>query len=178
MRTRGGLITIAVVASLLVGGAAAALASSSPAGGSIAFFGTPTGSLVGGTILFTGAIGDHGTYLTINRNGKANIDGAYVRVTLTKGSFEFNDTTLNARASHASPAINEVTCSGATTVTAPVPILDGTGLYRGISGSASVTEFFGFLLSHLANGKCDAAAGAAPIARYFSIIGGGSVKFG
>jgi hypothetical protein len=172
------LIALAVLAGLLLGAAASAGAASAPNGGSIAFFGTPTGNLIGGTILVTGAIGDHGTYLTIDRSGKPDLNGAYVRVTLTKGSFELNDTTLNARASHASPAINEVTCSGATTVTAPVPILDGTGLYRGISGSASVTEFFAFLLSHIANGKCDAASAATPIARYFSIIGGGSVRFG
>jgi hypothetical protein len=180
MRTTARLIGVAALGVLCACGASALAASSKPAGGSVAFFATPTnGAGSAGTILFTGAIGDHGSFVNISQAGKPDATGNYVRISLIQGGFEFNDTQLDAKAAKVVPNTNATTCSGALTVTAPVQFLDGTGLYKGIAGSVSVTEFYGYLLPRLANGKCNnAAAGEVSLNRYLAVIGGGNVTFG
>jgi hypothetical protein len=162
--------------------ASAALGAGMPAGGVTNLFATPEGeSGVHTTVLFTGAIGDHGQALTITKNGKANANGNYVKVTLTRGTFEINSTILNARANKAHPSGDSTTCSGALEVAGPVSLFDGTGLYTGISGTLTVTETFAFNAPRFASGadkgKCNTSATAQPTAVYSSIIGTGTVSF-
>src|SRR5580692_1865577 len=81
---------------------ASALGAGTPAGGSVKLFATPQNALHT-TVLFTGAIGDHGQALTINKDGKPTANGDYVKVTLKNGTFEINSTALNAKANKTQP---------------------------------------------------------------------------
>jgi len=169
-------ILAALVSACLASGA------SMPAGGAVRLFATPVAnSPIHTTVLFTGAIGDHGQALTINKDGAADANGDYVKVTLKEGGFEINSTTLNAKANNARPASNNTTCSAALSVTGPVSLFDGTGLYTGIGGTLSITETFAFLgpryTSGAKQGQCNESNSAQPVAEYSSITGTGTVKF-
>ena len=97
-----------------------------------------------GTIIITGAIGDYGKTLSIDRNGKADNNGNYVEdSTLQKGTFEVNSTVLNAKTNHARPAVDTATCSFRFAGTAPVTLFNGTGLYEGIKGKVLITVSYG-----------------------------------
>ena len=174
------LTTVAVLGGVLLGGspAFAATTPSTPAGGPVKVFATPNGN-GGGTIVITGAIGDYGRTLTINKNGTTNANGNYVRITLQKGTFEVNSTALNAKADKAQPTGDLTTCSGSLSVTGPVTLSDGTGLYRGISGTVSITETFAYVAARFTTGKhkglCNESA--QPIGQYGSITGTGTVSF-
>jgi hypothetical protein len=167
-----------VLGSLLFGGASAVGAA--PAGGAIQVFVTPNNT-GGGPIVITGAIGDFGTTQTINKNGTPNPNGDFVTITLKKGTFEVNVTTLNALANKMQPTVNPMTCSGALSVTGPITLFNGAGLYKGIAGTVKITETFAFVLptftSGAKKGQCNESNSANPIAQYSSITGTGTVKF-
>jgi hypothetical protein len=163
-------------------GADAGLAANVPAGGSVHLFATPEdNSALHTTVLFTGAIGDHGQALTINKDGKADATGDYVKVTLAKGSFEINSTALNAKFATANPTVNKATCSAQFSGTGPVSLFDGSGLYTGISGKLAITETFAVIVPRFTSGKskgqCNLGNSARPVAQYSSITGTGAVKF-
>jgi len=69
----------------------------------------------------------------------------------------------------------------AASVSAPVTLLDGTGLYRGITGTLRVTITEAFILPVYATGKnkgqCNESQNAQPVAGYGSIMGTGTVSF-
>jgi hypothetical protein len=176
----------AALAAAMLGGllmhAAGAFGAGMPAGGSVRLFATPEDSSgLHTSVLFTGAIGDHGQALTINKNGTANSNGDYVKVTLKKGTFEIDSSTLNAKANTSRPVGNNTTCSASLSVTGPVSLFDGTGLYTGIAGTLTVTETFAYIGSRYANGakkgQCNESNSARPIAQYSSITGTGAVDF-
>ena len=149
VRIAKAAVSVAVLGSVLLGGAPAfaAVTPSTPAGGPIKVFATPNGN-GGGTIVITGAIGDYGHTLTINKNGTPDPNnGNYVRITLHKGTFEVDSATLNAKANKAQPTFNKATCSAALSVTAPVTLFNGTGLYAGITGTVSINETYAFTLA-------------------------------
>jgi hypothetical protein len=81
-----------------------------------------------GTIVVVGAIGDHGTTLTIDKNGKTDVNGNFVKVTLEKGTFEVNSTALNAKMSKQQPMLNKTTCSFMMSGSSRVGVFNGTGL--------------------------------------------------
>ena len=54
-----------------------------------------TGNGAAGKIVITGAIGDYGKTVNIDQNGNTDPNGSFVKVTLQKGSFEVNATTLD-----------------------------------------------------------------------------------
>jgi hypothetical protein len=175
----------AVLGAVVLGGvllaASAAFGVSMPAGGAVKLYATPEGNGLHTTVLFTGAIGDHGQALTIDKNGKANANGNYVKVTLKYGTFEINSTALNAKANKMQPTGTPTTCSGLFVASGPVSLFDGTGLYTGISGTLTVTETFAFIGPRYASGakkgQCNESNSAEPIAQYSSITGTGTVKF-
>src|ERR1039457_2695430 len=84
------IAALVVVAALMGASAGVALAASrpsgtagfaattprSPAGGCVKIFAAPSNG-AGGTILITGAIGDYGKALTIDKNGKTDSNGDY-----------------------------------------------------------------------------------------------------
>ena len=183
--TRRVLLTtlgVALVGSLLCGGTPTT-AAGMPAGGPIQVFVTPdlTPGSPNGTIVVTGAIGDYGTTLSIDKNGKTDANGNFEKITLKKGTFEVDTTTLNALANKVQPTMNTATCSGFGTVVAPTTLLDGTGLYAGISGVVKIVETFAFIgpkyTTGAKKGQCNMSNNAQPLAQYGSIIGTGKVKF-
>jgi hypothetical protein len=183
MRTTTIAVSIAVLGGALIGGAPAfaATAQAVPAGGPVRVFATPNAT-GGGTIVIVGAIGDYGTTLSINKNGTANANGNYVRITLHKGTFEVNSTQLNAKANSANPVVNNTTtCSALISAAAPVTLLNGTGLYAGISGTVNITETFAFIVPRYTSGKkkgqCNEGNNFQPLGTYSAIWGTGNVSF-
>jgi hypothetical protein len=176
------VVSVAVLGSVLLGGspAFAATAPGAPAGGPVKLFATPSDGLHA-TILMTGAIGDYGNALTIDKNGTPDPNGNYVKVTLQKGGFEINSTTLNAKVNKAQPTFDTATCSAALYVAGPLTLSNGTGLYSGIAGTLTVSETAAFILPRYTGGKnkgeCNTSNSAQPVKQYASIIGTGTVSF-
>jgi hypothetical protein len=91
-----------------------------------------------------GAVGDYGPAVTLDPDGKVDAEhGSEMKLNLTRGSFRLSiaglDKKFVAAASH--EPIYPATCSDLLSVSAAVPIVagSGTGAYRGISGSFSLT---------------------------------------
>jgi hypothetical protein len=165
---------------LLAGGGTAALASaasSAPAGGTVHIFvNLDVKSQTTNPIVLTGAIGDYGKAIDINKAGKVDANGNYVRIKLTKGTFEVNSKALNAKANSAPGTFNQATCSFSFLVTGTVSLFNGSGLYKGISGTPKITESFGGVLPRGANGTCN--QNANPISSGGYLTGVGKVTFG
>jgi hypothetical protein len=183
VRVTKAAVSVVALGSLLLGGgpAFAATTPSTPAGGFIRIFVMPNGN-GGGPIVVTGAIGDYGRTLTINKNGTPDPNnGNYVKVTLHKGTLEVNKTTLDAKSNKAQPSFDVATCSAAISVTGPITLFDGTGLYAGIAGTLNVTITEGFVLPRLTTGKdkgqCNESNSATPLSQYGVVIGTGTVSF-
>jgi len=163
------------------GPALAAAAPAMPAGGGIRVWASPTGNGLRSSIVITGAIGDYGTATTITAAGVPNANGNYVRVDLHRGTFKVNSTVLNAKANSAQPNFNASTCSAWLSVSGPVTLSDGTGLYIGISGSVNITETYAFILPRYSSGahegQCNESNSAQPAGSWSSITGYGTVHF-
>jgi len=173
---RVGKLAIAVGATACVLGAgSAALAASTPKGGKIRVFVTNTSSTKG-KILITGAIGDYGTTVSQDANGKVDPNGDFEKVTLKHGGFIVNATGLNKKLNSGKPTINTTNCSFAFTGTGPTTIGDGTGAYAGISGTVAITVTFAGIAPKTAKG-CNLANNAPTFGAYESITGTGSVSF-
>jgi hypothetical protein len=160
-------------------GAAAGAATPTPSGGPIALLAT-VGNGPAGKILVAGAIGDWGTVLTIDKNGKTDANGDYVKVTLRKGTFEIDSTALNKKTANPRPQIaSDTTCSVSAKGSAPVTLFNGTGLYTGIAGTANVTLTFTGVGSRYHDGpkKGQCNHGPRPLAVLGSVIGRGRVEF-
>jgi uncharacterized membrane protein len=169
------------LAGALLSVATAANTPSTPAGGPVLLLATANGSPKG-TIVLAGAIGDYGKTLTIDKNGKPNANGNFVEITLKKGSFEVNSTAFNKKTAKAPPTINDkATCSFAFTASGPVTLFNGTGLYKGISGTVNITvNFVGVgprFTSGKKTGQCNTSNSAKPLASSGTISGRGTVKF-
>jgi hypothetical protein len=172
MRLKG--LSLAVVLSSLAI-VAVAEAATGPSSGPIRLFVTPSQHQGGGTIIVAGAIGDYGTTTPLNKRGIGE-------AVLKKGTFEVDLEKVVAASNSAAPTLeNAATCSLVFSFAGPVTITHGTGLYKGISGTATITETFAGIgplyRSGAKKGRCDMSANAAPIAQWGSIIGIGSVKF-
>jgi hypothetical protein len=94
--------------------------------------------------IVTGAVGDYGPAVTVHPDGSVDPDHtSEMELRLTHGSFRLSISALDAKivAAYRHWPSNVNTCSGSISVTAPVPIVagSGTGSYRGISGSFIVT---------------------------------------
>jgi len=131
-------------------------------------------------IVFTGAIGDYGSTLTVNSSGKTDGHGHFDEVTLKKGRFRLDTTTLgSAFSSSPGPTdFNSQNCSGSYMV-GPVTISivagSGTGAYKGVSGSFSVTASLAAVLP-TKKGTCNQSG--TPVGAFGSITGPGTVSFG
>jgi hypothetical protein len=177
------LVALAATAvAVTAGGAALAATASSPAGGSIHVLGSSPGT-GGGKVLITGAIGDHGTSSSVNKSGKPNSNGSYVKLSLTKGTIELNKTKLDANINHAfnSAKLNSATCSLAVIASSTLPIVNGTGLYAKISGTVHITISVGLTLPRYTSGapagQCNLSNAAQPTAALQVVFGSGTVSF-
>ncbi len=177
MRVVKAALAAAMLGTVLISGAAA-LGAGMPAGGSVHVFATPGPT---GTIVLTGAIGDYGKTVNIDKSGKVDPNGVYVKVDLEKGTFEINAAALNAKLAKLAPAIDAATCSGEASGRDSVSLLDGGGLYKGMSGTLDVTATFAFIGPRFTSGKkkgqCNLSNSAQPLHQYSSIAGAGIVKF-
>jgi hypothetical protein len=151
------------------------VAASSPKGGKIRIF-VSSKSATKSKILITGAIGDYGTTVSQDANGKVDPNGGFQKVKLTHGGFIVNTTALNKRLNKAKPAINKTTCSIVFSGSAPTTITNGTGAYKGISGKVTITVTFAGIAPKTAKG-CNLAPNAPTHGQYESITGTGSVSF-
>ncbi len=147
MRVVGAIAGVVILAAVVGGGVASASShANTPAGGSIYIHATGNDGPVG-SIIITGAIGDYGKTLSIDKNGKTDNNGNFVKITLKKGTFEVDSTTLNANTDHGQPMINQATCSFRFSGTGPVTLFNGTGLYAGIKGKVLITVSYGAVAS-------------------------------
>jgi hypothetical protein len=173
-----GLGAAVMVGLLLVG--SVALAAGAPAGGPIQVF-VKAGSGPRGTILVTGAIGDYGKTLSVDKNGKVDNNGDFQKVTLKKGSFWVDATALSKKLNTSQPSVSKSTCSTLFSAAATTTLFKGTGLYKGISGKVKITVTFAGIVPRLASGphkgQCNFANNAQPLSQYQSITGTGNAKF-
>ncbi len=128
-------------------------------------------------IIFTGAFGDYGTATNIDKNGKTDQNGNYVRIVLKKGTFEVNAVALGKEFSKLQPVF-AAGCSATFTGSAQVTFFQGTGAYAGINGTITVTSTNALVLPTLKNGKCNETESGTPLSQYETITGSGSVTFG
>lgn len=178
MNRVGKMATAVGATACLLGAGSVALAASPaspPKGGKIRVFVTNT-SPTRGKILVTGAIGDYGTTISEDANGKVDPNGNYEKVKLKHGGFLVNATRLNKKLSHVAPMVNKTTCSLVFSGRGPVTVGSGTGSYAGISGKATITVTFAGIAKKTANG-CDFARNAPTRGQYQSITGTGRVRF-
>jgi hypothetical protein len=165
-------VLLAGVGGLLMG--AGAIGAGMPMGGQVRIFVVPGNGQGNGTIVVAGAIGDYGkTSKEKNGIGKAF---------LHNGTFEVNLNAVRKKLNNAKPTIdNTTTCSFVFSATAPVKIFNGTGMYKGISGTLMLTETFAgygpFYKTGARKGKCNTSNNATPIAQWGSVTGVGAVKF-
>jgi hypothetical protein len=172
-----GVLAALVAASVMAGAAAAA----TPSGGPIALFATISASS-SGKIVLAGAVGDWGKVTNIDKNGKPDENGNFVKVTLKKGTFEIDATAINKKMANPRPQIaSDVTCSVAASGSGPVKLFNGTGLYKGISGTVNVTMTFTGVgnryQSGAKKGQCEHNSNGAPLFMLGSVIGRGTVHF-
>jgi hypothetical protein len=172
-----GLLAAIVTAGVMVSSAPAA----SPTGGTIALFAS-VGNNPTSKIVVAGAIGDWGTAVTIDKDGRRDEHGNYVKVTLRKGSFEINSTALNKATASPRPQVaSDKTCSISTSGSAPVTLFNGTGLYKGIGGTLKVTLSFAGVgrryQSGPNKGQCLHSDTEPPLAMLGSVTGRGTIHF-
>jgi hypothetical protein len=128
-----------------------------------------------GKVLFTGAIGDYGTSVSVNAQGKAKKKGEYKLLKLTKGSILVNGSALDLTA--ATPTVNSSNCSFTVSATAAIPIVKGTGAYAGITGSVTFTASFGAILPKKKSGSgCTESTSAKLLAESTEFSGTGTVN--
>lgn len=127
----------------------------------------------------TGAAGDYGRAVTIDRDGKVDSDNpTELKLKLAHGSFRLSIAPIEkafAKAlRHWSP--NPATCSGGIIVTAPGPVIahSGTGAYRSITGSFSLTDNSSEVLPR---SNCHDTGGARPLSELIVVDGTGAISY-
>ena len=180
MRAARSLLGLTVVIGGLLAGAGAA-GGATPSGGEVQAFVTGIGNGTGGRILFVGAIGDSGKLLTINKSGKADANGNYVKVTLKNGTFVLNKTGLDNVTNNAQPTFFSNTCSAVLKGTGPVTLSQGTGDYTGISGTLTTTLTFAEIgprnTSGSKKGQCNTSNNAQPVGEVGYATANGTVSY-
>jgi len=178
-------ITTAVAAAgvLSLAGTAATYAASPAAShhGTIRFWVTPGHGAVD-QILITGAIGDYGKATSIDKDGKVDQNGDYVKVALKHGGFRVNAKSFNDKAAKQQPHLDAATCSAWLTPTGSITLYDGYGNYAGISGKLSITTSYAFIGSRYKSGphkgQCNVNGNAEPVAEFSgSITGSGKASW-
>lgn len=94
--------------------------------------------------IVTGMVGDYGPAVTVLPDGRVDPSHSHdLKLSLTRGSLQLRITELNRKFVNATShePVYPRTCSDFVSVTADVPVVagSGTGVYRGISGSFTVT---------------------------------------
>ena len=120
--------------------------------------------------VITGAITDHGKdYEGVAGNGTIN------KIVLSKGSFEIS----TARTTPKPPTVHPSACSIASSFTATVPIVKGSGrrAYTGISGEFKVTITQAGIAPRRMDHTCNLGPNVTPVAGVSWTRGSGTVSF-
>jgi hypothetical protein len=129
------------------------------------------------TVILTGAIGDYGPAVTVHQNGAIDPEHtSQLRLGLRNGSFRLNIASLdNKIVSVTSHYASTPTCSFHFSVTAPAPVVagSGTGSYRGVSGSISMT-----VTSDEVDVKPCPGGTSKFLSQLIVVVGSGTVSFG
>ncbi len=178
-------IVAAVCAGVLFGGslsASVAAASGAATSGRVEAWvmPSPTGSTSAkhpGKIILTGAVGDYGVALKVNAAGKATSKGAYRLAKLKKGTILIDIAKFQVAQDKAfsSVKINAANCSAFVSASSPVTIVSGTGAYKGITGSLTITALFGGITPRAEDGSCTTKTTTPALATYVTITGSGTV---
>ncbi len=177
-RSSRWLLAVATGVSVIGTGGAVAAASGSPTRGAVRVWVTP-GSGAVDRILLTGIIADHGTATSINKAGKVDKNGTYVRVALRHGTFLVNAVAFNKDLDKIRPTVDKGTCSFWGTGSGDVTLSDGTGAYAGITGRIRMTTSFAAVLPRFASGakKGQCNANGRPVTEFDGeLLGAGSVS--
>jgi hypothetical protein len=180
MKTVKAASAVAAVGSVLLGATTAlgSATATTPSRGTINVFSAQRGFTTSSQIFVTGVVGDYGTTHSIDKNGKTDPNGHYLKVVLKKGTFEVNALALANKLANQKPTAYKSTCSGQTVASGPVTVFDGTSLYAGITGTATLTVNAAYILprytSGTEKGQCN---DTEPIMVYTSITGSGKVSF-
>jgi hypothetical protein len=169
-----GLILVGTLLSGAVLSSAAAFASTT---GQVHVFVDVSGTSATDSIILTGAIGDYGTSTSIDKNGKTDPNGNYVRIALKKGGFEINAVALGQAFNKVQPVFGSG-CSGTFTASSPVTVFNGKGAYVHIRGTIDVTFTGAFIIAKSKRGKCNEDPNAQPASQIGLITGSGRVTFG
>jgi hypothetical protein len=173
------IVGVAGLLACLIVGASVALAAASgtPAGGRIQLFVQPGKGQGSGKVLITGAIGDYGTSSPTKSSGGKKFGTA----TLSKGTITIDLTAITRKVNKANPTVDAATCSASIRKTAAAPIVSGTGLYAGITGTIRLTESFGFIGSTYTSGpkmgQCNFSNSGRTVAQMAIVYGSGRVSF-
>ena len=185
-KTRVGTATVVGVA--LVAGATATVAVGQdraaharpatavrPTGGGVALYLTAE-SATKSAVVATGAIGDYGTSVSVDRDGHPDPQGDYARVTLKHGAFTIDGRAFNKSLSRARPSINPRTCSFVVKGQGRAPVSGGTGTYAGISGALTLRSTFAAIVPRGSTGSCRFASNSN-LSQYLSVTASGPVSF-
>jgi hypothetical protein len=166
----GGAVAGASTTPVVTAGAPAA-AAAAPGSGKVYLTVYHDSDLPGLTAVLSGAIGDLGAAAIVTARGTVNSDGTQVKLALTHGSFRVVIGPLERAFQHAAThaPFSLKTCSGHATATGTVPVIpgSGTGAYKGITGSFTLTITGNEVLSppcQRFQGSGPAAAGEAAYA--------------
>lgn len=172
------IVAASVTAAVLVGAGTAA----TPEGGKVELWAS-AGNNGSQQVVFVGAIGDYGKAVNVGKNGKPSPNGNFVKMKLQKGTFMLDVTAVNkaVNSAGASPQVeSHTTCSAAFSGGGQVTFLNGTGQYKGISGTADVTITFGGVGARYKSGpkKGQCKQGdSSPRASFGFVTGQGTVSF-
>jgi hypothetical protein len=177
----GALAMAGTVVALGAAGAAAASPSTTPTAGTVHVWVTEGKGAVD-PIILTGAIGDHGTATSEDKDGKVDANGVYVKIKLQYGTFMVNAVKFNQLLNKLQPTIDTTSCSAWGTGSGPVTLYDGTGSYVGISGTITMTTSFAAVFPLFTTGskkgQCNTSNNAQPVASYNgNLTGSGAVSF-
>ena len=116
------------------------------------------------------------------RTVRLNPNGKYGVIKLQKGTIEVDLANIGKAVNNTAPIVySTTTCSVALTATAPAMLLNGTGAYKGISGTLKLTETFALILPRVSSGKhkgqCNESNSAIPLATWGSVTGSGNVSY-
>ncbi len=167
------LVAASLAALIVLSAGIPGAAASKPAGGAVRFWATPTSSGAS-SLVVARAIGDYGSAVYVDQNGKADPNGTFAQVNLKKGSFRINLTAYRTAANQATFRSDKTSCSSDGTITAPGAVSRGTGIYQGVSGRVTITLTPVWILARAAIGKCD---GTKVLFQSQYLTGTGTVSF-
>ena len=189
MHTRR-LVSVLVAATLtgatLLGVGLSGATASTVTNGTVHIIGYSDGAGAGETDIFTGALGDSGSGISVDANGTADPgNGTEQQFMLVHGSFRVSAQALDKKVGSAFNSFrpNSSTCSGTITVTGTAAIVSGsgTGAYVGITGSFTVTFLYAAILPKITSGKnkgqCNESNNAQSIGSAQVITGSGTVSY-